>query len=505
MSANPSQDQSPDKKEELSDKTDIQEAKEEQEKNLNQELPELQNFSVIAQGLGELALLWTDKHVKFINSFKVLNDPNYGNNLLKITDPQKLREIGEAHAVTGKEIAKQKERLKGKGEAKVGIGPFKTQRINFETYDRKLQAYRIAYDLQKHINGSELQLKIYGTITNFGLDKDRARQLKIDFAKWYRKNHGSFEEYFRTHQKEIGQLHQQQFKTDKKDPSKEKEAFQRGVTKTKEQFKSTRIEAARAHVKQIQSGQGAIKDLLNPNLPYSQVVLTPQQERERHLAISKGEYVRQTPVIPKTQPIQPVIQPSVAQITPPPSISPPTIPPIQPSLSLGLRQRFLGALSRSVIGQSAKSAVSSITGFLGKKAAISAALKLGISAIAGTATAGITTAAQIGLKLGKALFTAIGEKLPIVGDFIKNIGKAFDLPGKAIKYAALAAVLAIVGIFILILFFTSGLATNMPTLTSADAINVPVKKEEVGAQKWPDFEKAVLGALDTNGHNQVKK
>lgn len=503
MSANPPSDQSsvePSDEEKDDKKTDIQKAKEAQEKAYQEETSEegkFLNTAFIFGGSVGLALAQENLiKVQAFEKFKrITSDKNFGHHLLKVVDTSGFNDIKANYATVSREVRRQRDKNPKRGYTEVSVGPFKNTRIGYDEFDRSSGAFQIGDAVQNRVRADALKIKFANAQQIYGLDPQHATEFKQGFAKWLKNNPGrtidDADIYLLTQSKTV---YKDQYK---KEPDKPDEKGRELIKRN--QSAQTEAATSKQNAERIIRGQKVIKRSLDTG----QSILSENQIKEGISYTIRGEIA--APIsypleVPVTQ-AQPIIQPSVAPTTLPPSIPPLTIPSIQPSSALGIRQRFLGALSKSVIGQSAKSAVSSITGFLGKKAAISAALKLGISALAGTATGGIATAAQLGLKLGKALFTAIGEKLPIIGDFIKNIGKAFDLPGKAIKYAALAAVLAIVGIFILILFFASGSTSNLPTLTSANSIIVPTKKEEVSARNWPDFEKSVLGALDTNGHD----
>lgn len=468
--------------EEESKQESITAAQQQQQQTLVSELPELNDFSIIAQGIGAMALVYSEGRMKFIRGFEKLNDPHFEHNLLKVRSHRQFREIQEAYAVTRREVVKQREQQKkiesrggtAKTYAEVSFGPFRKQQIDFADFDRKTQAYRIASHVQGRIDASELRLKIVRTANIFGLDFKHAIKMEKDFIEWQKTHkNGSFDDFFAKHGREI---YRSKHQPDKKKLDKKGERdFRERKKRLDSQRDAIRVEAIQEHDKEIRNAQGAIKDILSPETNHHPEQRTLEQQEEIISQVSQGTYKQQTVVVPKSQ------RAELPQ-TPRPQFSLPRI-----SIPTGRLKSLIGRFTR--ISDGLKSGIKSV---------FSKAITRGFSL---AAKVGVKTAGKLGFK---ALGQAIGTALPGIGNAIIGVLQATGLDEAIIKFAlnaAIFAVVVVVGVFFLMFLMTSEYITNLTSNNSSSAYQIESAQTKKLEVKWFEFEKNFLSSLDTNRHN----
>ncbi len=498
----------------------------------SQETGGVEDINIAIQALGGIAALHFSDRARVIEAFAKVGDPGYAYDLLDVRDPEKLRQVNEAHEIVNKEIAK-KDKSAGKklDKYEVGVGPFK-RILTRDTIDRRDQARQVANAVHNRVNAEEMRLKIRNASTIYGIDEG---QLKKDMAGWLKKNKGkSVDDYLVVHGREL--CRQNPARNDVKE---REQKFRKSL-----KDEVARKEAIKNQAGVVARGRQEILRRLDPNNP----ILTPEQLKQNIQAALRGAPYQQG----QTAQQQPQQQPQ-QQTSPPqqavPIQTPPIVaanPPFQrprrwlQNFSRGIdaiNNRIRDAIQRSIIGQIrnliAQKIASAVAFMVAKKAAMIAAMTAVKAAAASflTAISGGTFAAIMAAYEGL-------KKIPIIGGVVglpEQILKSVVIDGA--KFAASIVIMIISVIFIFIFMSPSSSRSMIPDpearsvensqpnqtesttwkLFEKDYILVKKDKKDITLnkeQKWGDWEffannnlyfKNSSLTLNSDGHNDVKK
>ena len=99
-------------------------ASQQQEKNFQEQVPEIQMGSAFLSTVAGLGLLHISDRAGVINAFQILNDKDVGKNLLDLT-PKEFRRYQESQRIVSREFDTQRKRAEKRGqpfkEARVGV------------------------------------------------------------------------------------------------------------------------------------------------------------------------------------------------------------------------------------------------------------------------------------------------------------------------------------------------------------------------------------------------
>ncbi|OGG06996.1 hypothetical protein A3E42_06505 [Candidatus Gottesmanbacteria bacterium RIFCSPHIGHO2_12_FULL_40_13] len=444
------------------------------------EVPEGEMTTMWAGVLTYIAANPLNKQERVLEALKRINRPNFEYELLKVRYGGRFQSLKVDFELVKKEVGKQRKSKKGqqRGYAQVGMGPFKRfkEKIDFDAFDHKEQAYHVAAAVQNRINAQELRGKIEKTAEIYNLNPENSTKLARGIADWQRKNPGKhIDEYFQKTGQHIQYTQQPSKDNFFKRRKKEKEIT--GALYS--ELNGVRLDTIKANREQIISAQAEVKKLLEG----------PVVSREELYARIKNTLHPIEPVstLPLSEAALPATKmPEAATTTGeiPIKQQADTGPRIPLTLSGGLPQH---ASPRISIPALKELNLPKLGNFLGKaknftnlggsliqkglfKLGGKLALKAGLQAGLGTATGGIYTAASI-----------------IAG----LIG--IDLDKFALK-AALFAVFFPIGLVLIMLFVFMNFK-SLNKFPSGVDLAYPVKAKispENQAYSWNTFEKQIL-------------
>src|SRR3989344_3711521 len=176
----------------------IKEAQQRYEEEFKEQSPELEMLAF----WGGLFTIAASKRLEVLNdlrnSFKQINNPNFEYQLLKVRDPRKFQLLSRHFSAVKNEVEKQRKSHQERGYAQVGIAPIKqfVEKIDFNTFDHKEQAFKLAHAVQNKINAGEIRGKIEKTAEICGLTPENRTRLARGIADWQRQNPGAHIDYY---------------------------------------------------------------------------------------------------------------------------------------------------------------------------------------------------------------------------------------------------------------------------------------------------------------------
>jgi len=246
-------------------------------------------FVSLLQGIAAIGFIPLSDRAKVVQAFSALKDKNFKERILKVGNPEELREIQNSHSLVVKEIKRQKKDWREGESIEVGVGRFR-RKISFDEYTRISQAVEIASATQSVIGNQENAIRRQNTVDVFGLNPENQAKLSSGFDDWKKKYpNGSYDNYLH-HQGNI--LYQEQQKTitgkapgDIKDRSTQ-------LTKKNE---SARLQAVKDNAQLIIRQHEVVEKILDPKSPK---VASDEELRKLWQYIEKGTLPERTPEQP---------------------------------------------------------------------------------------------------------------------------------------------------------------------------------------------------------------
>lgn len=505
-----------------------QEEQKEQNDAYRVEVPEGAMATAWSGWLAYGASSYFNKREQALNAFKRINEEHFEHELLKVRDPVTFEKLAFDFETAKIEIEKQRKSNGKKAKdkqldyAQVGILPIKQyrERVNYNDFDHKEQAFKLASTVQNKIKNDELNLKVQKTAATYGLDYTSLTKLTKDFETWKKQApNANFDDYLHSYGRRLHleQKLDKEFKGDQKGfaAKRKKEnainALARKESKELKEkseilfkdFETTRVETFKANKDQIIEAQKQIKDLLDVNKPLdSKEVLDARIEKTLNPIVAstikptsqsgtKSTAFSTPPVHEKVQegPITPSIKPQQPPVVPKVEV------PVQTVVSATPLHR-IGDLNPK-IPQSSSGAISQIP-FLKN-----ISMKIFGGKLAGFSTSkliskGLTFAAT---KLG--LGAATGGAYTIASLVAGLVGIDLD---KFVLYAAGFVVAVPVGLMIFMLSspqLKDALQQSSPIPTPIK-VSVSNNSNNNLSISWEEFEEKYLG-LDSDRHYYVKK